>query len=302
VKGRASPAHGPWVLAVAACALYLGQGAAHAAAPSSAPSGPDLAPLDAAIAKGSFSEAIDQLEQWSDQGLVHPTLSFDRGVAYLGRAESSARKPSDLGQAAAAFEEALALDPSDDEARVVLGRLRQTISEQRTKEHASSVVARPRLLRALTGLISEDVWAGTALLGSLLLALGLGGRLFLRSHEMRLSGSIVAVAGGFLLALGGSMAAAGQHLRRSFSPAVVIVEEARLLDGQGRPVNVARGPSAQDAMGDRVPEGSLVYIAEARGALVKVEWGDGMAWLNAAQVRRLASAGTPRTPSTPEGS
>jgi hypothetical protein len=70
---------------------------------------------------------------------------------------------------------------------------------------------------------------------------------------------------------------------------VVIVEEARLLDGSGRPVSGARGPSAQDAVGDRVPEGSLVYIAESRGALVKVEWGDDMAWLNAAQVRRIAS-------------
>ncbi len=288
MRPRVLPVRVPWVLAVSLCALCVWLGAANAAT-GGAPPHVDLAPLDAAIAKGSFSEAIDQLEQWSDQGLVHPTLSFDRGVAYLGRAESSARKPSDLGQAAAAFEEALALDPSDDEARVALGRLRETISEQRAKEHASGVVARPRLLRALTGLIGEDVWAGTALFGSLLLALGLGGRLFLRSHEMRLSGSIVAVAGGFLLALGGSMAAAGQHLRRSFSPAVVIVEEARLLDGQGRPVSVARSPSAQDAAGDRVPEGSLVYIAESRGALVKVEWGDEMAWLNAAQVRRLAS-------------
>ena len=277
------------LLAAALCvALCLEQGEAQAAAGT--PPGVDLAPLDAAIAKGSFSEAVDQLEQWSDQGLVHPTLSFDRGVAYLGRAESSARKPSDLGQAAAAFEEALALDPSDDEARAVLGRLRETISEQRAKEHASSVVARPRLLRALTGLIGEDVWAGTALLGSLLLALGLAGRLFLRSHEVRLSGSIAAVAGGCLLALGGGMAAAGEHLRRNFAPAVVIVEEARLLDAQGRPVSVARSPSAQDAAGDRVPEGSLVYIAESRGALVKVEWGDDMAWLNAGQLRRITTA------------
>ena len=300
MTGRGKPARAARLLA-AAWALCVRLAAADAATDSAPPS-VDLAPLDAAIAKGSFSEAIDQLEQWSDQGLVHPTLSFDRGVAYLGRAESSARKPSDLGQAAAAFEEALALDPADDEARDVLGRIRETISELRGKEHASSVVARPRLLRALTGLIGEDVWAGTALLGSLLLAAGLAVRLFLRSHEMRLSGSIAAVAGGFLLALGGGMAAAGQHLRRSFSPAGVIVEEARLLDAQGRPISVARGPSAQDAAGDRVPEGSLVYIAEARGALVKVEWGDDMAWLNAAQVRRIAAAATPRTPSTAEGS
>jgi hypothetical protein len=259
--------------------------------PSAAePPSVDLAALQALLGKGAFSEVIDQLEQWSDQGLVHPTLSFDRGVAYLGRAESSAHKPSDLGQAAAAFEETLALDPSDDEARVVLGRIRETISERRAKEHASAVVARPRLLRAFSGLVGDEVWAASALLGSLLLGVGLAGRLFTRSHEMRLGGAIAAVAGAFLLLLGGGMAGAEQHLRRHFAPAVVIVEEARLLDAEGRPVSGARGPSALDAAGDRVPEGSLVYIAAARGGLVQVEWGDERAWLNAAQVRRLATA------------
>jgi len=292
---------------VSAAALLAGLGLAGAAAPPSAPNAAapssaaapsnaaappsvDLVQLEAALAKGSFSEAIDRLEQWSDQGLVHPTLSFDRGVAYLGRAESSARKSSDLGQAAAAFEEALALDPSDEEARVVLARIRETISERRAKEHASGVVARPRLLRALSGLIGEEVWAGAGLLGSLLLGVGLAARLLSRSHEMRLGGAIVAVAGGVLLLLGGGMAGAGQHLRQHFAPAVVIVEEARLLDAEGRPVSGARGPSALDAAGDRVPEGSLVYIATSRGALVQVEWGDAMAWLNAAQVRKLATA------------
>jgi len=274
-------------LSVGLCAAGLLGGLSSAAA--APPPNVDLGALQAALGKGAFSEAIDQLEQWSDQGLVHPTLSFDRGVAYLGRAESSARKPADLGQAAAAFEEALALDPSDEEARVVLGRIRETVSEQRTKEHAQGVVARPRLLRALMGLIGEEVWAGSALLGSLLLGIGLAGRLFLKSHEARLSGAIAAVAGSLLLLGGAGMAAAGQHLRRHFAPAVVIVEEARLLDPEGRPVSGARGPSALDAAGDRVPEGSLVYIAEARGALVKVEWGDGVAWLNAAQVRKIAT-------------
>src|SRR6185295_19429059 len=116
--------------AVCAALLLAGLALAGAAAPphAAAPPSVDLAALQAALGRGAFSEVIDQLEQWSDQGLVHPTLSFDRGVAYLGRAESSAHKPSDLGQAAAAFEEALALDPSDDEARVVLGRIRETIS------------------------------------------------------------------------------------------------------------------------------------------------------------------------------
>lgn len=265
--------------------------ASMSAAAQQAPSVAELAAVQSAVERGAFSEAIDQLEHWSDQGLVHPDLSFDRGVAYLGRAESSARKPADLGQAAAAFEEALELEPGDEEAHVVLQRIREAISERRAKAQGGGVVARPRLLRALTGLLGEGAWAGVGLLGSLLLALGLGGRLFLRSHETRLGGAIVSVAGGCLLLLGGGMAAAGRHLRRDFAPAVVIVEEARLLDAEGRPMTGARGPSTLDAAGDRVPEGSLVHIAQERGALAKIEWGDGEAWLNAAQLRRIARGG-----------
>jgi hypothetical protein len=273
---------------VLAVATLLGSVTAHA---QQLPAPAELGAVQAAFARGSFSEAIDQLEHWSDQGLVHPTLSFDRGVAYLGRAESSARKPADLGQAAAAFEEALALAPGDEEARVVLQRIRETLSERRAKAQAGSVVARPRLLRALTGLIGEGAWAMAALLGSLLLAVGLVGRIFTGTHETRLGGAILAVVGGCLLVLGGSMAAAGRHLRQDFTPAVVIVEEARLLDAEGRPMTAARGPSALDAAGDRVPEGSLVYIVEARGALVRIEWGDSDAWLNGVQLRRLAQGG-----------
>jgi tetratricopeptide (TPR) repeat protein len=273
------------VASLALCAAIEARSAAAEPTPA------ELEALQAALGRGAFSEAIDQLEQWSDQGHVHATLSFDRGVAYLGRAESSARKAADLGQAAAAFEEALSLDPSDEEARVVLGRIRETISEQRAKEHVSGVVARPRLLRALTGLVSENVWAGAALLGSVLLALGLAGRLFRKSREARLSGAILAVAGGILSGLGGGMAAAAQHLRQHFTPAVVVVAEARLLDSEGRPVSAARGPSALEAAGDRVPEGSLVHIVESRGALAKVEWGDDVAWLSAGQLRKIAGPG-----------
>jgi hypothetical protein len=255
------------------------------------PNAAELEALRTALERGAFSDAIDRLELWSDQGMMDATLSFDRGVAYLGRAESPAKRATDLGQAVAGFEEALALDPADDEARLALARIREVLSERRAKDTAG-VVARPRLLRAITGLVGENVWAGLAVVGSLLLALGLAGRLFTRSLEVRLGGSIAAASGLFFLALGGGLAAAGHHLRLHFAPAVVIVDEARLLDAEGRPVSAgARGPSSLGAAADRVPEGSLVHIAETRGGLVRIEWGDDEAWLNAAQLRRVGGKG-----------
>lgn len=274
--------------AVLALALYGLVSAAPAHAGANAPSAAELAEVGAALERGAFSEAIDRLELWSDQGVVHPDLSFDRGVAYLGRAESNAARPGDLGQAAAAFQEARELRGDDDEAAVILERIRARISELRGKGDAG-VIARPRLLRALLGLIGENVWAVIAALGSLGLTLGLAVRFAVRARQLRLGANIAAALGLCLLALGAGMAAAGRSLRTHYSPAVVIVEAARVVDASGRPAVGSRGPSSRGAAGDRIPEGSLVHVAESRGGLVKVEWGDAEVWLNAQQLRRLAS-------------
>jgi len=272
----------------AAVALVVaGSSAAWAAAPT--PSPEDLAQVEAALARGAFSEAIAQLEQWSDQGFVHPDASFDRGVAYLGRAESSARRAGDFGQAVAAFEEARYLDPDDDEAASILERIRQELGERRAKHDADGVVARPRLLRALLGLIGEDVWAGLGAVGALTLGAGLGARLWARVHATRLAGAIAAVVGLGLALLGAGLALAGQRLRAATAPAVVIVEEARLEDENGKPLRASRGASTLGEASDRAPEGTLVHVAEARGPRLRVEWGDADAWLEARRVRRLAA-------------
>jgi hypothetical protein len=254
-----------------------------------APSSEELAKVQASLERGAFSEAIAQLELWSDQGVVHPDLSFDRGVAYLGRAESPASRGADLGQAAAAFEEAAWLDANDEEAAVILERIRGAIAERRDKPAKDGVVARPRLSRALLDLIGENVWAGLGALGALSLSLGLALRLGTSGHRARLAGGIAAVVGLLIGALGAGMALVGHRLRASTAPAVVIVEQARLHDGEGRPLAAARGASTAGEAADRVPEGTLVHISGERGSLVRIEWGDGEAWLDARQVRRLAA-------------
>jgi hypothetical protein len=278
----------PGVVAAGAAAwLCVVVGAAHAAAV--APSPDELGRVEAALQRGAFSEAIAQLELWSDQGVVHPDLSFDRGVAYLGRAESPARRRADLGQAIAAFEEALYLDPSDEQAAQIIERVRAKITERRARRDDEGVVARPRLERALLDLIGENVWAGLGAVGATLLSVGLALRLASRGEQLRLSGAIAAVFGLVMAGLGARMALVGSRLRARAAPAVVIVEEARLHDGEGRAVGNARGASTLGEAADRVPEGTLVHISDVRGSLVQVEWGDSEAWLEAREVRRLAA-------------
>jgi len=271
----------------AAVALLCVAGGVQAAAPSSR----ELAEIQAAIARGAFSEAIAQLEQWSDQGFVHPDASFDRGVAYLGRAESPAHRSGDFGQAIAAFEEARYLDPADDDAALLLERIRAYLGEHRAHRDSEGVVARPRLLRAVLGLIGEDVWAVLGAAGSIALGAGLGARLWGRAPAARLAGAIVAVLGLALAGLGAGLAFAGQRLRASSTPAVVIVEQARLQDGAGKPLRGSRAASTLGEAADRAPEGTLLHVSGARGTLLRVEWGDAEAWLEARTLRRLA---TPR--------
>jgi hypothetical protein len=274
-----------------ACCLALARGAR---ADVPAPTPDDLAKVQASLDRGAYSEAIAQLELWSDQGVVHPDLSFDRGVAYLGRAESPARRRADMGQAVAAFEEAVRLDPSDEEAGHSVERIRAELAERREKRANDRVVARPRLSRALLGLIGENVWAGLGALGALALSAGLALRFATGRHRARLSGGIAAVVGLVIAALGAGMAFVGQRLRATTAPAVVIVEQARLRDGEGRALSTARGASSSAAstlgeVANRVPEGTLVHISGSRGSLVQIEWGDGDAWLDAREVRRLAA-------------
>jgi hypothetical protein len=285
-----TPARWVYGLLSSAVLAAVALDAAAATGEGAAVSADDLAKVGAALEHGAYTEAITQLELWSDQGVIHPDLSFDRGVAYLGRAESPARRRADFGQAIAAFEEAAYLDPNEEEAPQIVERIRSNLSERRAKQANDGVVARPRLMRALLDLVGENVWAGLSLLGALALTSGLAIRLWARPHRARLAGSIAAVVGFAFAALGAGMAFAGHRLRVHASPAVVIVEQARLQDAEGHPFSGARGASTLGEASDRVPEGTLVHISGSRGALVQIEWGDSDAWLNGREVRRLASA------------
>ena len=56
----------------------------------------------AALERGAYAEAIDRFEALADRGFQHPDASFDRALAYSGRAQSLQAAPGDLGRAAAA--------------------------------------------------------------------------------------------------------------------------------------------------------------------------------------------------------
>ena len=245
----------------------------------------DFAAASQALKRGAYTEAIDTLELLADRGFVHPDASFNRAVAYVERARSSAASPGDLGRAAAALSEVLLLRPSDDEAELGLSRIRAEISRRHTREGIAPVMARDSLARAATSLFDENVWASLALAGSLLLTVGLALRRFVQSTSASLAGAIGIGVGAVMLLVGAGLTAGARHFRLTSSPAVIVADEARLLDETGKPLPQKRGGA--DSV--TVPEGASVYVLERRPTLYRVAWGSSEGWLNPGQVRVLAS-------------
>lgn len=235
-----------------------------------------------AIERGAYGDAIDRLELLADQGFVHPDASFDRAVAYIGRARSPQRQPGDLGRAAAALAETLALRPDDHAAESALDAVRTEIGRRRAHQSGAPIIAKQRLVRALVGLLPETAWGVIGALGSASLAWGLALRLFVRRTSTEVPGALAIGVGALLLCVGGGLALGARHFRRTSTLAVVVVPEARLLDEAGRPLPVSANTET-----NVVPEGAEVYVLERRGALDRVEWGTTDGFVIAGQVREV---------------
>lgn len=279
-----------WALALWVCLVLVNP---LDAAPQSPPSGSVtlagvpasvaevLAQAQAALQRGSYSQSVDLLEHLSDLGRVDANISFDRGLAYLKRGESTLARATDMAQAAAAFQEAVHLSPEDEEARRALNRLQEVLARRHTSRTADPVRARPRLLRAVVQLVGDNGWAYVGLFGALLLAVGIGCAAFARrGGSLRTVAPTLLLGGAGLACLGAGLAFAGQRLRAGYTPATVIVDGAQLLSESGRPRS---GPRS------RLPQGSVVYVAAHQGGLVDVEWGAQRAWLLASQIRQVAT-------------
>ena len=235
----------------------------------------------AALERGAYGEAVDRFEALADRGFSHPDASFDRALAYAGRARSLQAAPGDLGRAAAALEETLLLRPGDHEAELALETVRSEIARRHARRGNAPMMARPSLGRAVASLVPENVWAVIGTLGSLAAAVGLALRRFSGRRQAELAGGVLIGIGSLLLAAGTSLALAARHLRLTTTPAVVIAEEARLLDESGRPINVKKGES------DFIPEGARVWVTDRKGALSRVEWGSTEGFVVAGQLREL---------------
>jgi hypothetical protein len=258
--------------------------AALGAAPSArADDATDFREAVQAIEQGAYGKAIDRLELLADRGMLHPDASFNRAAAYLGRARSSQKQNGDFGRAAAALAETLLLRPGDKEAEAALEAVRSELSRSRARKGGAPLFARPRLARAIVSLLPEKIWGAIALLGSLVLSVGLALRLLARREGTVVPGSLAIGIGSLLLLVGSALLGGAREFRRTSTPAVVVAPEARFLDQSGRPL-----PGGGSTDTSVAPEGAELYVLEHRGGLARVEWGSSEAWVVAGQLRELA--------------
>lgn len=223
---------------------------------------------------GKIEESLSLLEGAADRGLVHPDLSFNRGFAYLKRAESPAAAPGDLGQAIASFSEALKLRPSDPEATSGLERAQILLSQRTNLEHTTGSLD-DSIFRPLMAQVPPLPPAIVAGLGAALLCGAWLGRLITKEKPRTLAIGLV----GLTLWLAGALVYAGRlYALSSQSDAIVISARAELRDEAGRTL---RGT-------DGLPQGTRVRVKETRGRLSRIESGRGDLWVDAADLRRLA--------------
>jgi hypothetical protein len=232
----------------------------------------------AALESGALDDAIDRFELLADRGFVHPDASFDRALAYVRRAASRSVHHGDLGRATAALSESLALRPDDAEAGMAAERVRREIVRRRSRLGATEVDLRPSLGWAVVGLVDEETWALVAVLASVVASLGLAVRLMTQRAAARLSGVVAASLGIVTLIVTGSLAALARYERVHYRTAVVVVDEARLLDENG---------GAISGRGSVVPEGAGLRVIDQHGTLAHVEWGTLDGWLSLGQLRLL---------------
>jgi len=229
-----------------------------------------------ALAAKQHSAAILELEALADAGVLHPDVSYNRGLAYALRVKTSEAEPGDLGRAAAAFEEAVRLSPTDRDAERALDLVRAEVARRRSRQDKNDVIVRPSLDRVVIALLSPTTWSICAIAASLAFAVGLLMR-WRKSGWLHITGAVLAPLALFAVLVLGPIAFFARSHAATRKPGVIVLPEASLEADQG---NSSDAPA--------IPEATLVELGERKGDEVLVRWGSYEGWLPARAVRVIA--------------
>lgn len=231
------------------------------------------------LKEGKVESTLASLEGLADAGIVHPDLSYNRGVAYLKRSAQANQSALDLGQAAAGFAEASHLRPEDPGAKRALREVQELIASKSAEQGTSSENLTLGLGEQLLLWLNPKYLALLGLLGSLATSLGIAFRRSSRESR-RTAGNVLALLAGLLLVL----CSGGAFLRSSLFDqcrlAVVISRSAPILEESSAP---KRGTPA-------LRQGTVVYLSRDSGALLPLVSLSPTRWVRATDLRILAEA------------
>jgi len=235
-----------------------------------------------ALAADRPGEAIAKLEALADRGIVDAVASFDRGLAYAARVRAGAEQPGDLGRAAHGFEETreLTRDPSlAADATSALTIVRSEVARRRSQagdpveiEHGFS------LGRSIVDVLPENVWAVVALVMALALSAAIVVRRRLTLPRAKVAATTSGAIAGSLLLITSVLAWAARDARLHLREGVVVVPNARLLDGRHL---------AMDGVAP-VPEGVRARIVEESAGFSRVVVGGADGYLPSSAVLPIA--------------
>ncbi len=260
--------------AAATVALLFGMLTLPASARATEPNGV-FAEATSALEAEQTDAAIARLESLADSGFRHPTVAYQRGLAYLRRSSEPTAEPGDLGQAAAGFREALTLDSRDADAARGLEEVRLRVARRSGKAQSLDSDTVGLGLRALLA-VSPFVCAVLALISSVAATLGLS-LAFFGPKALHRAGALTAAIGGVALVLTAPLYFASKQARDSSPLAIVVAPRATLFDAGGR------------ALGGVAPlsEGAEVRLVGERGGLVEIALETGTSWVERRQLRIL---------------
>jgi hypothetical protein len=220
-----------------------------------------------ALHDGRAPDAVAAFEALADRGVVDAVASYDRALAYALRVRLGDDTPGDLGRAAHGFEEARELSSDGalaDDASRALVVVRTEVARRRQRAGQPVEVDPSRsLARALSRLLSEDVWSVLAAMASLALAVGLFMRWLGTSSRARVAGGVTAGVSVPALVVSVAMTLSVRHDRMNLREAVIVSAAARPTDERGIAL-----PGASP-----LPEGARVEVLASEGPVALVRFG-----------------------------
>ncbi len=216
---------------------------------------------------GKYNQAIENYKKIIENGEHSAALYFNLGNAYY--------KLNKIAPSIYYYEKSLLLDPSDNEVKNNLGFARNMTLDAIEQIPETGI---ERILSGITGFMSFDQWAYTAIIFMLLFVLGYLGFYFLQFSSQKRTAFIGSMASLVISIIAILIAYTEYANYKSDQPAIVFENE----------VVVKSEPNNRSQETFRIHEGTKVFVLDTLSDWNKIKLADGKTgWLPSKDIKLL---------------